>query len=114
MTPIDLVLGIILELLKAWNALEPGQRNAAWERHEKRLAFWQDVFEKLQPTVITHEPFAVTVTADGKKKDAPEHTHSYDAYDPETDCLVCVCGAGVSAAASGSVLKQRRASMVGG
>lgn len=43
---IELSLEIWLETLKS---LPPEQRAAMAERHEKRMQFWEDLFERLQP-----------------------------------------------------------------
>jgi hypothetical protein len=49
MGPLTVALGIVLEILKGFNlALEklaPEQVQAAWDRHEKRLEFWEGVIK---------------------------------------------------------------------
>lgn len=55
MLTIDLVLGIINKILDIWleyvKKLSPEQIQREWERHEKRLAFWENIFNKLQSEV---------------------------------------------------------------
>ena len=49
MVTLNLVLGIILETIKGANLamekLAPEQVQGAWERHEKRLEFWQGLVD---------------------------------------------------------------------
>ena len=49
MVTLNLVLGIVLETLKganlAFEKMTPEQVQGAWERHEKRLEFWQNLVQ---------------------------------------------------------------------
>jgi hypothetical protein len=52
MITLNLVLGIITSLLKlaeqAAEKMTPDQFQAMWERHEKRMEFWEGLAEKFK------------------------------------------------------------------
>lgn len=44
------IIRLSLELaLEGMRGMPDEVKRAAWERHEKRIAFWENLFEKLQP-----------------------------------------------------------------